>query len=226
MTTHHGPEYHVDIVFVIDLSHRMCRDGAPIKNYIRSFHDALSLRGIERDYFVTKIRSKVVTYGDPTARPTTICATDFLTLVPELDRQVFELYVDSLASNGVGTRPNTGLEALVLAMSSDWARGGDRRRHVIVMFADTSAAQFDHGTEAPRGPTANIDALWLDDLSSLWDSLDDIHARRLFLIAPDTTPWSDIGDSLEDTAFIPLDLAIELDADVQQVIIDMVWTKR
>ncbi|MGN5377995.1 vWA domain-containing protein [Streptomyces lasalocidi] len=143
---------------------------------------------------ISQLRLKVIAFrdfGDDASNA--IQQTGFLRL-PEQGRD-FEEFVRGIDASGGGDIPESGLEALALAINSPWEQGLDRRRHVIVMFTDAPAHAL--GTHASvQSYPADIPRS-LDELFEQWGyarsqtAVMEQSAKRLVLFAPDQAPWSD-----------------------------------
>lgn len=133
--------------------------------------------------------------------------TGFLALPARTDD--FDSFVQRLNAVGGGDEPESGLEALSLAIDSDWERGQDRRRHVIALFTDASAHPL--GTAAARGVSTYPPSVpaTIDELFEHWgypssqSATMENSAKRLLLFAPDTTPWNVIAADWNNTIFLP-----------------------
>lgn len=207
-----GFAYNVDIVFCIDVTGSMSPVINRVKENTRKFADDLVRKMAEKDKRASSIRVRVIAFGDFEADSNPINTTGFLSLLPPNDVGEFERFVDSLKAGGGGTEPESGLEALAIAMASDWTSEGDKRRHVIVMFTDASA----HPLEARVG---TVPAAFTSDVPASFDILTDRWhsgqasssfapkleqaAARLIIYAPDTDPWTKIGDDWEQALFYP-----------------------
>jgi hypothetical protein len=121
----------------------------------------------------------------------------------------FEHAVRALAPLGGGDEPESGLEALAVAMQSDWETGLDRRRHVIVIFTDAPAHPLGdpRQTSAPTYPRSIPPSL--DELFQQWGhkhgsgALMENSAKRLLIFGPEVYPWTDIADDWNNVLFFP-----------------------
>lgn len=144
---------------------------------------------------ISQLRLKVIAFRDFGDDPSdAIEQTPFLRL-PDQARE-FEKFVQSIDATGGGDIPESGLEALALAINSPWETGLDRRRHVVVMFTDAPAHPLGTvGVTAATYPA--VIPRSLDDLFEQWGyarsqtSVMEQSAKRLVLFAPDQAPWSD-----------------------------------
>lgn len=67
--------------------------------------------------------------------------------MPE-ERDRFKNLIMTIEPEGGGDDPEDGLEALAYAIESDWTKGGDKRRHVIVVWTDASTHAIGYGKVA------------------------------------------------------------------------------
>jgi hypothetical protein len=146
-----GVVYDVDIVFCIDVTGSMGPVIEKVKQGALSFHERLSSVLARRDITVTRTRIRVVAFRDFGADEyDVIRQTAFLEL-PE-DAAEFESFMAALKATGGGDFPESGLEALALAVHSPWNRDprvpAAQLRHFIVVFSDASAHPL--GTHSPR----------------------------------------------------------------------------
>jgi hypothetical protein len=203
-----GFRYAVDIVFCIDVTGSMRPVIDAVKSNVRSFHELLGAAMAEKTKSISQLRVRVIAFRDfADNADDAIEFTDFLTLP---DRQAdFEVFVQKLRATGGGDEPESGLEALAVAIGSDWERGLDRRRHVIAMFTDASAhplgdAAALRAATYPQAVPASIDELferW--GYPSSQDAAMENAAKRLLLFAPDTMPWNVIAADWNNTIFLP-----------------------
>ncbi len=198
--------YAVDIVFVIDITGSMTPVIEQVKAGALSFHDRLVETMAAKDKFVSSLRLRVVAYRDYYDNPSdALFHTPFFRL-PE-DQAHFNTYVGALAADGGGDEPESGLEALAVAFASEWERGMDRRRHVVVLFTDASAHPLEasHGRYVPGYPTDMPNTF--DALTDQWDdpqgSVMEYAAKRLLMYAPDVYPWNVISAYWDNVLHYP-----------------------
>ena len=148
---------------------------------------------------ITQLRTRIISFSDELSTP----ETRFINFGSETfswthhDR-VRRLKIDTSCTQS----RHAGLEALAVAMGSDWTQEGDFQRHIIVMFSDASAHRLeDRVGEVPAKFLPNT-PLTLDELEEKWD-LQSHHGLSLALFTPDVYPWSTIGDSWAQTLFLP-----------------------
>ena len=221
------PSYCVDIVMCIDATGSM----GPIIREVREsamrfgdrFRDAMKASGKNVD----ALRVRVIAFRDYiTSKQSPMAQSPFFSL-PE-DSREFHKFVEGVkAKGGGGDGPENALEALALAMRSDWTSEGTKQRHVILVFTDASAVPLrdPSRTSNPSYPADMPDSL--ADLGDMWagesqelGGMPSGKSARLVLFAPSTSPWTDIqvwnnvwaafspaGKGLED---VDIDLAIQL----------------
>ena len=219
--------YAVDIVFCIDVTGSMTPVIDTVKSSVRSFHTRLSSAMAEKSKSISQLRVRIVAFRDFADNPSdAIEQTAFLTLPDQLAE--FERFVQGLRATGGGDEPESGLEALSIAIDSPWEHGLDRRRHVIVMFTDASAHPL--GAAAARLGAAYPDSIpaTIDELFNHWgyaaaqSGVMEHAAKRLLLFAPDTTPWNVIAADWQNTIFLPSKAGDGLEEYEMDQIIDVI----
>ena len=206
---------HVDIVLVIDATDSMKPVIEKVKNMARSFHEDLKETLAENKRILTMLRMKVIWFRDFYYDGTQAYGESKFFDLPE-EKEAFHDFVSGITAAGGGDDPETSLEALTLAMRSDFDQGGDRRRHVIVLFTDDEAHRFEDHDDLvkaaaeydcepemyPPNMPANLGKLynaWAGNPESEYllqnesgEVRLDVTGRRLVLFAPDGYPWSDM----------------------------------
>ncbi|MGW0538063.1 vWA domain-containing protein [Streptomyces sp. NPDC003032] len=188
-------QYAVDIVLCIDATGSMFPVLDNVKSSALQFHDRLNDVMAKKGKAISQLRLKTIAFRDFGDDPATaIEQTDFLRL-PDQAKD-FEQFVRGIDAGGGGDIPESGLEALALAINSPWETGLDRRRHVIVMFTDAPAHPLGTaGASAQAYPTDIPRSI--DDLFEQWGyarsqtAVMEQSAKRLVLFAPDQEPWKD-----------------------------------
>ena len=200
-----GLGYAVDIVFVIDVTGSMHPVIDQVKQGALTFHDRLIEVMATKGKHIDQLRLRAIAYRDFHDSPTDALAETPFFPLPH-DQAAFEAFVRGLVADGGGDEPETGLEALAVAVQSAWERSMDRRRHIVVVFTDASAHPLEvavgrriHGY--PATPPS------LDALSDLWDDpagrAMEFAAKRLLLFAPDVYPWDLISSSWDNVIHFP-----------------------
>ncbi|MFF4594740.1 vWA domain-containing protein [Amycolatopsis sp. NPDC001319] len=200
--------YAVDIVLCIDATASMKPTLDNVKDNALSFPGRLVEEMKSKGRGIRSLRLKVLAFRDFGDRADdALSDSGFLRIPAQVDE--FEGAVRSLEPSGGGDVPESGLEALAVAMHSDWETGLDRRRHVIVIFTDAPAHRLGDSRQTQANTYPRVVPGSLDDLFALWghaqsrESLMENSAKRLLIFAPEEYPWADIADDWNNTLFFP-----------------------
>jgi len=199
--------YAVDIVLCIDVTGSMQPVIREVKSGAFSFHSQLNAIMRRKGKDVSQTRIRVIAYRDFRDRADdALQATPFFKMPGQA--RAFESSVRSLSPFGGGDEPESGLEALSVAIDSEWEQGMDMRRHVIAVFTDASARPLG----GPERTKAQYPPGVPDTISQLGDrwgypgtqtSVMESSAKRLLLFAPDVYPWTEIADEWDNVMLIP-----------------------
>ena len=192
-------EYNVDIVMCIDATGSM----APIINKVKenalTFYSKFDEAMEDQDKWVDNLRVKVIVFKDYICDTNPMVESRFFTL-PK-DSADFENFVNKIEPTGGGDTPENSLEAISLALKSDWTTNGGRfRRHVIVVFTDAPALPLQERRDCPGYPAgmpknlAELGDWWqYDEQEGLpFDGTYNSYAGRLIVFAPEASPWTDM----------------------------------
>lgn len=190
-----GLKYNVDIVMCIDCTGSMGHLLDLVKTNALKFYPDLREACEEKGKNIDELRIKVIAFRDYNADGADgMHETKFFNIPDE--ESEFKAYINGLTPDGGGDEPENGLEAVALAMKSDWTKGGDKRRHVIIVWSDASAHPLESpltkNSYYPNGMPANFDEItdwWEDEQGGKMNK----SAKRLLIYAPDAQPWSDMG---------------------------------
>lgn len=223
-----GIDTNVDIVFVIDATRSMQTTIDMVKKSALSFQENLSECLKEAGRIVKNLRIKVIWFRDfYYDGKFAYGESDFFEL-PE-EKENFYSFVTEINEAGGGDEPESALEALTLAMRSDFVQDGERKRHIIVLFTDAEAHAFEdydrlveeaakkgckpeiYPENMPKdlaefynawqGNGMNQEALGSDGNATKLDP----NGRRLVLFAPNAYPWTDMEVELEYTIRKPIE---------------------
>ncbi len=208
-----GFSFKIDIVFCIDVTEGMDPLVHSFQSRLPLLVAQLEARLSEKHKVADQIRIRIVAFGDCNVDTNPLNASPFYTVLPAEQTADLNSFVSALSANGGGDEPESGLEALAVAMASDWTQEGDRQRHIIVMFTDASAHRLeDRVGDIPPTFASQIPSS-IDKMTDGWEgggqSASGVAttlkqpARRLVLFAPDMYPWPTIGDSWAQTLFLP-----------------------
>jgi hypothetical protein len=203
MAAPRGLSYAVDIVFCIDVTGSMTPILDAVKANALGFYDDVQSNLTDKGKNVAQLRVRVVAFRDFVADgAAALEESPFFTLPAE--RGGFSDFVNGLIAQGGGDAPESGLEAVALAVNSPWTTTGDRRRQVIVVWTDQPAHPLDPSV-VPADLASRVPA----DFSALTDVWEDEQglmgssSKRLILFAPDGPGWSDISAVWENVVHNP-----------------------
>lgn len=198
-----GLSYAVDIVFCVDVTGSMTPILDQVKANALRFYSDVQSNLTAKGKAIDELRVRVVAFRDIVADGEAALQESPFFELPA-DETGFSGFVNGLVAEGGGDPPESGLEAVALAMTSPWTTRGDRRRQVIVVWTDQPAHPLDASALPPafagRAP-ADFSALtdmWEDPQGPLGSS-----SKRLILFAPDGPGWSDISGVWENVVHHP-----------------------
>jgi hypothetical protein len=198
-----GLSYAVDIVFCVDVTGSMTPILDQVKANALRFYGDVQSNLTAKGKTIDELRVRVVAFRDIIADGEAALQESPFFELP-VEETGFSGFVSGLVAEGGGDAPESGLEAVALAMTSPWTTRGDRRRQVIVVWTDQPAHSLDASalppTLAGRVP-ADFSALtdvWEDPQGPLGSS-----SKRLILFAPDGPGWSDISGVWENVVHHP-----------------------
>jgi hypothetical protein len=193
----------VDIVFCIDVTGSMTPIIDAVKANALRFYDDVQTNLTDKGKNVDELRVRVIAFRDFAADgESALLESPFYRLPAE--QGGFSDFVNGLVAEGGGDAPESGLEAVSLAVNSEWTTRGDRRRQVVVVWTDQPAHPLN-----PAVVPAELQARVPADFSALTDLWEDTQgplgasSKRLILFAPDGPGWSDISAVWENVVHNP-----------------------
>ena len=189
--------YCVDIAMLIDatggMGHIINEVKANALDFCKKFHEAMEENGKNVD----ELRIKVIPFRDYQFDGAKAMDDSGFFSLPE-QNEAFESYVKDIVAEGGGDEPENALEAMSLAMRSDWTTKGSKRRHVILVFTDAPAVPLrdEKRVASPYYPP-NMPAD-LKELEEMWDGrkqgdgMPEYRSARLVVFAPNVEPWTSI----------------------------------
>lgn len=182
-------ERNVDIVFCIDGTGSMRDIIDNVKQNAKRFRSELVEKLVEANTNITSLRVKVITFRDYKDDADAMKVSPFFEL--PMDQEDFEREIDTIDAHGGGDNPENGLEALYLAMKSDFYTG-DKDRQVIVLFTDDDAIPLKERAGCPGYPADMVDMKGLEDTWACAGQSDlklRNRAKRLIIFAPKGTVY-------------------------------------
>ena len=187
--------YSVDIVMCIDatgsMSHILNEVKANALSFYQKFVDAME----EADKGVDQLRIKVIAFRDYGYDDQPMVESKFFVL-PEQGEE-FKAFVEGIEAKGGGDTPENALEALTLALKSDWTTEGSKRRHAVLMFTDAPALAL--GERAGSGSYPSDMPTDIAQLGAWWEGTDQSftgtyqpNAGRFVAFVPNAEPWTEL----------------------------------
>ncbi len=186
-------DYNVDIVMCIDATGSMSPIIDTVKGNALSFYQRFVEAMEENDKSVEQLRVKVIVFRDYGCDDQPMVESEFYTLPEQTD--AFKNFVNAIEASGGGDGPENALEAIALALKSNWTTEGSKRRHAVLVFSDAPALQF-----SERASCSNYPAGMPTDLAQLgawWEGTDQTlgstyqpKAGRLVAFVPNAEPWT------------------------------------
>ena len=228
-TSKEGIDTNVDIVFVIDATRSMQTTIDMVKSSALSFQENLTdcLRNAGR--IIKNLRIKVIWFRDFYYDGQYAYGESKFFELPE-EKEDFHDFVIGINEAGGGDEPESALEALILAMRSDFVQEGEKKRHIIVLFTDAEAHAFEDYDRLVEEATKQgcMPEMYpenmpkdLSEFYNAWQGNDlnqdmlgseneatklDATGRRLVLFAPNAYPWTDMEVELEYTIRKPIEV--------------------
>ena len=191
MPANQGLDYNVDIVMCIDATGSMSSIINEVRDNALAFYRKFVEEMEAKDKSVQQLRIKVIVFRDYECDSEPMVESRFFTLDDE--SADFKAFLAGIEATGGGDGPENSLEALALAINSDWVRTGAVRRHVVMMYTDAPALQLGQRKACAGYPT-DMPAD-LAELHEWWEGQSmERRSKRLLLFAPDTDPWCDMVD--------------------------------
>ncbi len=190
--------YSLDIVMCIDATGSMGSLLNGVTKKSTKFYEDLKSKMKLYDKHTEKIRVRVIAYRDYYANSQAMISSEFFNLPEESSSYKKEL--KKIKALGGGDSPESGLEALSLAINSDWNMKGDYLRQIIVFWTDADAKALDD----PKRKTCKKYPSGIPkdfaELSELWKTK--IETASIVLFAPKTKFWTKINEKWSNIKFI------------------------
>ena len=187
-------EWNVDIVMCIDGTGSMAPIIDKVKATALNFHKLIEDRMHEEGKPVVELRVKVIVFREYGYDAEPMMESGFFKLKGKDgdDEEKYKEYVNSIEAKGGGDGPHNALEAVALALKSDWTTGGTRQRHVIVMFTNAPALRLGERSGTPEGLPKDIEELhdWWE-IDNSFDGKYKPNAGRFVAFVPKAWPWSE-----------------------------------
>lgn len=206
----------VDVVMCIDNTGSMKDLLDMVKKNALNFHSDLQTYAAKKRRNIKKTRLKVIAFGDLAQTP--INESSMFVIPEEMDK--YQSFINGISCGGGGDEPENGLEALAMAINTDWVISDYRCRHVILLYTDASAHTLENSLTHTSFYPPNMPGS-LTELTDLWNRMDN-QARRLVLFAPSVYPWNDITLSWSDVSHKTENLDVVLSGDGYEEILEAI----
>ena len=200
-------ECNADLVLCIDGTGSMEPFIEGVKSSIKNFYEKLTKALLEKDREVATFRVKVIVFRDYYCDgDKSMVVSEFFTLPEQLEE--FSRFVSNIHAEGGGDEPENALEAIAIAMNSNWTTEGVKKRHIIMVWTDASAHKLEKASEVagvdnyPQGIPSTfmeLSDMWSDNQSGAMNAT----AKRLIIFGPDAYPWPTIGSEWEEAMWVP-----------------------
>ena len=193
----------MDLVMCIDNTGSMSGTINMVKKNALNFYEDLNRECLKRHRNVKSFRLRVIPFGDLSEEPI-ISSESFQ--MPS-DQTQYSDFVSKINAHGGGDEPESGLEALAMAIQSDWHKSDLRLRHVIVVYTDASThdlGETESSSHYPEDMPGDF-----SELTKMWDKMNH-ETRRLVLFAPDAKSWNRISSEWEDVSHQKSSLSVVL----------------
>ena len=130
----------LDIIVCIDVSANMNPVFEKIKQFTLSLPSSIKnyMQDIPFDNY--QLRIKIITFRDYGSDSEPMTESPFYTFPDQ--SLAFKSFVDSLKTKRFSNGPKNALEAISLALKSDWTTEGNKRRHAVFVFTNSPIAHF------------------------------------------------------------------------------------
>lgn len=190
--------YHVDIVMCIDNTGSMGALISLVRDNALRFHSDLKNACLKKRKKIDEIRLRVISFGDLAEKP---IDESGLLQIPSQSNE-FRNYVNGIVASGGGDGPEDGLEALSLALGTDWVSDMTRCRHIIIVYTDAPAHDLGYNRSSRYYPAEPIPKDF-EELSLCWTNMDR-RTSRLILFAPKTSYWHQMDEEWPNVYLKPL----------------------
>ena len=214
-------DYYVDIVMCIDLTKSMYDYIEEVKKKVIVFPELYmdTMEAVGRN--VSQFRVRVIGFRDFGFSSEPIVDSGKFFLLPEENIE-FECFVRDLQVDTGGDIPESGLEAIALALKSDWTNEG-RHRHIILLFTDAPAHPLCFGSDSVHYPEDMPSDL--EELRRWWgngvpNGSFKPNSGRLMVFAPEVYPWKDML-VWNRYWYVPLEAGLTVDGEIIADAIDL-----
>ena len=195
------PAYLIEIVFCIDGTNSMRSVIDVVKKQSINIYKDIRFRLEEKGKPIEQIRARIILFRDYCFdKDEAMVTTRFFDLPDETG--YFVNSINSMEAKGGGDEPESGLEALGLAIHSDWGYYKGLKRQIIFIWSDADAHPLGFGRENDTYPTGMAKSF--KELTDWWNDSTLINqvSKRLVLFSPNTSWWNEIINRWDNVLFV------------------------
>jgi len=201
----------LDIVFCIDVTQDMAERLPKIKLFLKGVQYHIYKEAeTKTSHSLRQLRIKLISFRDCYCDGSFAIEQSEFFMLPEQDDE-FGRFVTSLEAKGGRELSKNALEAIVLAINSDWVEmNGDSNevtRKMIFVISNASAHPLERSSKYsseyyPLGMPRDYDFFY--ELYEKWSRYDTKNLTRLLLCVPeDEYPWLDMEQEFRKCALMP-----------------------
>ncbi|MBR4550218.1 MAG: VWA domain-containing protein [Oscillospiraceae bacterium] len=184
--------FYIDIVICLDASESMARYIDQSKQTMLELLNRLVDTLEEQEKEVAQLRVKVIAFRDCGRDGEPMAESAFFTLPEQYD--AFRDYLDAVELKGGGGAQN-GLEAIALALRSDWTTGKEKLRHIVWVFSADAALPLGARADSPRYPDGMPKSMeeffaWWEGTGETFDGPFEPNVGRLLAFVPQRGSWA------------------------------------
>ena len=221
MAANQSVTYAIDLVMCIDGTSSMSSFIKEVKSSALDFYKQIEAKMKERSKKIHQLRAKVIVFRDHWADSPGIVMQSSKFFDLRSESSDFTNFISKIKAEGGSNGLRNGLEAVGLALKSDWEKGDfSKKGYVVVVYTDASAHSLEKG-EKPSNYPENIPKTF-DELTDYWHEMP-VSAKRLVLFAPDVEPWT-VMSSWENTVHYVSEAGNGLEKVDKDQILDVLGT--
>ena len=196
--------FYIDIVVCLDAAESMARYIDQTKQTMLKLLNQLVDTLEEHEQEVAQLRMKLIAFRDFGRDEEPMAESPFFTLPEQYD--AFRDCLDAIETKGGGGGAQNGLEAIALALRSDWTTGKENLRHIVWVFSADGVLPFGERAGCPGYPDGMPKSM--EEFSAWWEGTDtalagsfDLKAVRLTAFVPQRESWAEL-DQLWQTNIV------------------------
>ena len=189
-------KYNLDYVFCIDGTKSMSSCIETVRDTVKMWIEQTRDTYEEIDKQISALRAKIIVFRDFAFHGDKAIEETPFFVFPE-EKEALYAFLDSIETKGESPlHGSNALEAISLALKSDWTNAPDKRWHVIFVFSDKYAYPL-----SKRAKCANYPKDMPKDLAELgywWEGAEDFGGTyqskcgRMIVFAPNMEPWTEM----------------------------------